>query len=79
MLPDAAHKLISKKIYESLENILNVKPLRDPKKLKKYEPEQFEKLITEALKIINDEIAIKPNCPVDDDGEAVNHFVISHL
>jgi hypothetical protein len=47
--------------------------LRDSKKLKKYEPEQFEKLITEALKIINDEILIKPNYPMDDDGEPVNH------
>jgi len=47
--------------------------LRDSKKLKKYEPEQFEKLITEVLKIINDEILIKPNYPVDDDGEPVNH------
>ena len=47
--------------------------LRDSKKLKKYEPEQFEKLITETLKIINDEIAIKPNYPVDDDGEPVSH------
>lgn len=47
--------------------------LRDSKKLKNYEPEQFEKLITEALKIINDEILIKPNYPMDDDGEPVNH------
>ena len=47
--------------------------LRDSKKLKKYEPEQFEKLITEALKIINDEILIKPNYPMDDDGEPINH------
>jgi hypothetical protein len=47
--------------------------LWDSKKLKKYKPEQFEKLITEALKIINDEIAIKPNYPVDDDGEPVSH------
>ncbi|MCS7201150.1 MAG: AlwI family type II restriction endonuclease [Patescibacteria group bacterium] len=47
--------------------------LRDSKKLKSYEPEQFEKLITEALKVINDEILIKPNYPMDDDGEPVNH------
>jgi len=47
--------------------------LRDAKRLKKYEPEQFEKLITEALKILNDEILIKPNYPVDDDGEPINH------
>jgi len=50
-----------------------IKILRDPKNLKKYEPEQFEKLITEALKIINDEILIRPNYPTDDDGEPVNH------
>jgi len=50
-----------------------VKTLKDVKQLKKYEPEQFEKLITEALKIINDEIVIKPNYPVDDDGEPINH------
>lgn len=50
-----------------------ISTLRNSKKLKKYEPEQFEKLIAEALKIINDEIQIKPNYPMDDDGEPVNH------
>lgn len=54
-----------------IEEIIGI--LRDSKRLKKYEPEQFEKLITEALKIINDEILIKPNYPMDDDGEPVNH------
>ncbi|HRR95938.1 MAG TPA: AlwI family type II restriction endonuclease, partial [Candidatus Ratteibacteria bacterium] len=33
-----------------------IKTLKNTKQLKKYEPEQFEKLITEALRIINDEI-----------------------
>jgi hypothetical protein len=47
-----------------IREIINI--LRDSKKLRKYEPEQFEKLITEALKIINDEITIKPNYPIDD-------------
>jgi len=47
--------------------------LQDTKRLKNFEPEQFEKLITEALIIINDEILIKPNYPVDDDGNPVNH------
>ncbi|HRR96312.1 MAG TPA: AlwI family type II restriction endonuclease, partial [Candidatus Ratteibacteria bacterium] len=47
--------------------------LKDIKNLKKYQPEQFEKLITEALKIINDEVLIKPNYPVDDNGEPINH------
>ncbi len=54
-----------------IEEIIAI--LRDVKKLKKYEPEQFEKLITEALKIINDEILIRPNYPMDDDGEPINH------
>jgi hypothetical protein len=57
--------------FKKVEEIITI--LRNPKKLKKYEPEQFEKLITEALKIINDEIQIKPNYPIDDDGEPINH------
>jgi len=54
-----------------IEEIILV--LQDFKRLKKYEPEHFEKLIVEVLKIINDEILIKPNYPVDDDGEPINH------
>jgi len=50
-----------------------IKTLKNTKQLKKYEPEQFEKLITEALRIINDEILIKPNYPMDDNGEPINH------
>ncbi len=41
--------------------------------IKKYSSEQFEKIIAEALKIINDEIKIKPNYPVDDSGEPITH------
>jgi hypothetical protein len=47
--------------------------LKNLKIIKKFTPEQFEKIITEALKIINDEIKIKPNYPVDDNGEPINH------
>jgi len=47
--------------------------LSETKKLRNYEPEQFEKLVAEALMIINDEIKIKPNYPVDDDGEPISH------
>jgi len=62
------------KLMSDLDRIEEIiRTLRDSKKLKKYEPEQFEKLITEALKVINDEIAIKPNYPVDDDGEPMSH------
>jgi hypothetical protein len=50
-----------------------IRDFRDLKTLRKYKPEQFEKRITEALKIINDEIQIKPNYPVDDEGEPINH------
>ncbi|HOJ25321.1 MAG TPA: AlwI family type II restriction endonuclease [Bacteroidales bacterium] len=60
-----------------LNNISYIKKLiqilQDEKNLRKYSPEQFEKLITESFKIINDEILIKPNYPVDDDGEPINH------
>lgn len=56
---------------DRIEEIINI--LRDSKEIKRYKPEQFEKLITEALKIINDEISIKPNYPIDDDGEPTNH------
>ena len=56
---------------QRINEIINA--LRDTKRLKKYEPEQFEKLITEGLKIINDEILIKANYPVDDNGEPISH------
>ncbi|MDI6833061.1 MAG: AlwI family type II restriction endonuclease, partial [Bacteroidales bacterium] len=54
-----------------IEKLIQI--LQDEKNLRKYSPEQFEKLITESFKIINDEILIKPNYPVDDDGEPINH------
>lgn len=65
-----------KKLYlinnkSKIEELISI--LRNNKSLKKFEPEQFEKLITEALKIINDEILIKPNYPVDDKGDPISH------
>ena len=56
---------------EAIEKI--IRDLKNVKILKKYEPEQFEKCISNAFKVINDEIQIKPNYPVDDDGEPVSH------
>jgi len=50
-----------------------IKILEDHKLLKEIEPEIFEKIITEALKIINDELLIKPNYPMDDEGEPLTH------
>lgn len=53
-----------KEIIEILEN---------HKLLRKMEPEIFEKILTEALKILNDELLIKPNYPMDDEGEPMTH------
>lgn len=47
--------------------------LKDYKTIRKFAPEKFEKIITEALRIINDEIKIKPNYLVDDNGEPISH------
>jgi len=55
------------KIQHIINNLKNLKIIR------KFAPEQFEKIITESLKIINDEIKIKPNYPVDDSGEPISH------
>lgn len=56
---------------ERIKEVIRI--LKDEKNLRKYQPEQFEKLVTEVLKIINDEILIKPNYPVDDDGEPISY------
>ena len=47
--------------------------LKNRKLLRKIEPETFEKILTEGLKIINDELLIKPNYPMDDEGEPLTH------
>jgi hypothetical protein len=47
--------------------------LKDTKAVRKISPEKFEQLLSDCLKIINDEIKIKPNYPVDDDGEPISH------
>jgi len=53
-----------KEIIEILEN---------QKLLRKIEPKTFEKILTEALRIINDELLIRPNYPMDDEGEPLTH------
>jgi len=50
-----------------------IKKINDIKAIKRLSPEELEKVISDALKIINDEIEIKPNYPVDDDGEPISH------
>lgn len=58
---------------ESLQAIIEI--FRNRRELRKLAPEQFEKLIYQALVIINDQIQIKANYPTDDDGEPINHAV----
>ncbi len=59
--------------YNSEQINKTIKILEDPKQIKKLEPEQFEKLINDALLMIDDELLIKPNFPVDDNGEPISH------
>ncbi|MCC7430966.1 AlwI family type II restriction endonuclease [bacterium] len=69
-------KVKQKKIFllkDTNEILKIIQTLRETKTLKKFQPEQFEKLLFEALKIMNDEIKIKPNYPTDDDGEPISH------
>ena len=56
---------------KKINEIINI--LENQKLLRKIEPEAFEKILTEALKIINDELLIKPNYPMDDEGEPLTH------
>lgn len=39
----------------------------------KVSPEQFEKLIHDLLRAVNDEIEIRPNYPIDDEGQPISH------
>ncbi len=45
--------------------------LKDKKKLRAIDPVGFEYLIAECFKIIDDEIEIKPNCVLDDNGNPI--------
>lgn len=58
-----------KRNIEKLKFILA--DLKDKKKLRKIDPVGFEYLIAECFKIIDDEIGIKPNCVLDDNGDPI--------
>lgn len=47
--------------------------LSDKKRVSKIEPTQFEKIIADAYKVLDDEIKIQPNYPTDDNGEPISH------
>jgi len=58
-----------KRNIEKLKCILA--DLKDKKKLRDIDPVGFEYLIAECFKIIDDEIEIKPNCVLDDNGNPI--------
>lgn len=64
-------KFILSKNISHLENLIVL--LTNKKNLRKIKPEEFEKIICDALQVLNDEILIKPNYIMDDDGLPINH------
>jgi hypothetical protein len=54
---------------QELKKLLSV--LKDKKEMRELEPEEFEYIIFQVLKILNDEINIKPNCIFDDEGKPI--------
>lgn len=62
------------KLISDINNIREIiRILESPKDLRRLSPENFEKLLTDALKTLNDELLIQPNYPVDDEGEPIAH------
>ena len=60
---------ILRKNINQLKDILSV--FKDKKKFRELEPVEFEHMISQCLKIINDELQIKPNCILDDEGSPI--------
>lgn len=58
-----------RKNINTLRDILSI--FRDKKRFRDLEPVEFEFMISQCLKIINDELEIKPNCILDDDGNPI--------
>lgn len=58
-----------RKNLDELRNILLV--FKDRKRMQNVEPVEFEYMISQCLKILNDEINIKPNCILDDEGKPI--------
>jgi hypothetical protein len=59
-----------RKNINKLKDILLV--FKDKKRFRELEPVEFEYMISQCLKIINDEIEIKPNCVLDDEGNPIS-------
>jgi len=60
------------KLKRNIEKLkCTIADLKDKKKLRNIDPVGFEYLIAECFKIIDDEIEIKPNCILDDNGNPI--------
>lgn len=60
---------VLRKNTNRLKDILSV--FKDKKKFRELEPVEFEYMVSQCLKIINDELEIKPNCILDDEGNPI--------
>lgn len=60
---------VLRKNINQLKDILLV--FNDKKRFRELEPVEFEYMISQCLKIINDELEIKPNCVLDDEGNPI--------
>ncbi|MEA2097107.1 MAG: AlwI family type II restriction endonuclease, partial [Candidatus Cloacimonadota bacterium] len=60
------------KLKRNIEKLKStITDLKDKKKLRNIDPVGFEYIIAECFKIIDDEIEIKPNCILDDNGNPI--------
>jgi len=57
------------KNINKLKEILAI--FKDKKRFRELEPVEFEYIISQCLKILNDELQIKPNCILDDEGNPI--------
>jgi hypothetical protein len=72
-LKEKKEEIFLKRNTSRIKELITI--LENRKKIKQVikTPERFEKVLTEALRIINDQIRIKPNYPMDDNGEPISH------
>jgi hypothetical protein len=74
ILSELSQKIKKADLIDNFDKITEIIGILENEKLqKKLHPEILEKIITETLLFINDEIKIKPNYPTDDNGEPISH------
>nr|MBC8490879.1 AlwI family type II restriction endonuclease [Bacteroidota bacterium] len=62
----------SRKLKRNLQELRNIITIfQDRSQMRNVEPVEFEYMISQCLKILNDEIEIIPNCIVDDEGNPI--------